>query len=234
MFASAAELLRSKLPDVSSCLVLDIRLLGVSGLDFQDAQKKNAPEALLNLAWPGYGARVMDLFIMISALGAMNGMIFTSARIYSEFGKDHRIFKALSHWSKRWKTPIRSLLIQGIICLAMIAGVWLIGKGDKSFDVAVELTAAVFWMFFCLTGIALILLRVQDPDTPRPFRVPGYPIVPLVFCGWCAYMVVGSVLYDAEKSLIGLGILVAGLPFYYLPKKLKERRPAHDLEPVSK
>jgi basic amino acid/polyamine antiporter, APA family len=204
------------------------------GLGVAGASNDNAAEALLNLAWPGYGARVMDLFILISALGAMNGMIFTSARIYAEFGKDHRIFKALSHWSKRWKTPIRALFIQGIICLAMIGGVWVMGGSDKSFDNAIKLTAAVFWMFFCLTGLALILLRVQDPDTPRPFRVPGYPVVPLVFCFWCAYMVVGTVLDDAEKSLIGLGILLAGLPLYFIPKKLKERKPQPDLQPMSK
>src|ERR1019366_2417080 len=77
-----------------------VNLAYLFGLGFAGAQQENAAEALLNLAWPGYGARAMDLFIMVSALGAMNGMIFTTARIYSEFGKDHRLFKVLSHWSK--------------------------------------------------------------------------------------------------------------------------------------
>jgi amino acid transporter len=79
----------------------------------------------------------MNVLIMISSLGAINGMIFTTARIYSEFGADHRIFKTMSHWSRRWKTPARALLIQGVICLAMIAGVWFAGGGDP-FDKTVS------------------------------------------------------------------------------------------------
>lgn len=215
-------------------IYLMVNLALLDGLGFEGAKDKRATEMLLELAWPTHGARIINVLIMISALGAINGMIFTTARIYSEFGKDHRLFKALSHWSKRWKTPARALLIQGGICLVMIAGVWWAEGGKQMFEAAVALTAAVFWMFFLLTGVALLVLRKQDPITPRPFRVPGYPLVPLIFCGWCAYMVIGTVLYDAEKSLIGLCILLAGLPFYYLPRKLKERQPAPELEPVSK
>jgi basic amino acid/polyamine antiporter, APA family len=117
---------------------------------------------------------------------------------------------------------MRALLIQGAICLGMIVTVWYVEGGKKSFAAAVDLTAAVFWLFFCLTGVSLLILRVRDPDLPRPFRVPGYPVVPLLFCGWCAYMVVGTLLYDALKSLIGLLVLAAGLPLYFIPKKLKE------------
>jgi amino acid transporter len=103
-----------------------------------------------------------------------------------------------------------------------------------AFEAAVTLTAAVFWMFFCLTGVALFVLRWKDPDTPRPFRVPGYPVVPLIFCGWCAYMVVGTVMYDPVKSMIGLMILAAGLPLYFLPQKLRRREAVEDLAPVGK
>jgi len=211
-----------------------VNLAYLFGLGFEGAKQPRTAEKLLDLTWPGYGSRVMDIFIMVSALGAMNGMIFTSARIYSEFGADHRIFKIMSQWSQRWKTPIRALVVQGLICLAMIVGVWWAEGGKKTFDAVVELTAAVFWMFFCLTGVALLVLRAKDPATPRPFRVPGYPLVPLIFCGWCAYMVIGTVFYDALKSLIGLGILCAGLPLYFIPKKLKERKTEQDLQPVSK
>ncbi len=102
-----------------------VNLAYLYGLGFEGAKKENAAEELLKLAWPSYGARAMNVLIMVSALGAINGMIFTTARIYSEFGRDHRIFKVLSHWSKHWKTPIRALVIQGAICLALIVGVWV-------------------------------------------------------------------------------------------------------------
>ena len=219
---------------IVTIIYLLVNLALLVGLDFEGAKDKQATEKLLELAWPTYGARVINVLIMISALGAINGMIFTTARIYSEFGKDHRLFKTMSHWSKRWKTPARALSIQGIICLLMIAGVWWAEGGKKTFEAAVELTAAVFWMFFCLTGVALLILRAKDPDTPRPFRVPGYPVLPLIFCCWCAYMVIGTVLYDPLKSLTGLGILCVGLPLYFIPPKLKERITEPDLQPMSK
>ena len=56
-----------------------------------------------DLAWPTFGARAMNVLILVSSLGAINGMIFTTARIYSTFGVDHRIFKTMSHWSRRWR-----------------------------------------------------------------------------------------------------------------------------------
>jgi amino acid transporter len=215
-----------------------INLAYLYGLGAEGATHKNIAENLLNLAWPGYGARFMDVLIMVSSLGAINGMIFTTARIYAEFGRDHRIFKLLSHWSKRMKTPVRALAVQCAVCLAIIAGIWWIGGGEDSFDRTVKLTVAVFWSFFCLTGIALIWLRERDAETPRPFRVPGYPVLPLIFCCWCAYIVVGTIVDDLKKgaieSLIGVGILFAGLPFYFLPQKMRQHQRVDDLQPVGK
>jgi basic amino acid/polyamine antiporter, APA family len=219
---------------IITIIYVAVNLAYLFGLDFEGARHQRAAVNLVKLISPEYGARVMDILIIISSLGAINGMIFTTSRICTEFGRDHRLFKVLSHWSRRLKTPVRALVAQGLICLALIGGAWWFGGGKDSFDAAVALTAAVFWMFFFLTGVSLFLLRKHDPETPRPFRVPGYPIVPLIFCGWCAYMVIGSVYYDAQKSLIGLCILAAGLPFYFIPRKLKERKPVEDLQPVSK
>lgn len=207
------------------------------GLGFEGAKDQHATRNLVELAWPNYGARAMNVLIMVSALGAINGMIFTTARIYSEFGVDHRIFKSMSHWSRRWKTPARALAVQGFICLVMIAAVWFAEGGDP-FNVTVKLTVAVFWTFFCLTGVSLIVLRESDPDTPRPFRVPGYPILPIIFAGWCAYIVVKTILEDFEKgnteSLIGVAILLLGLPFYFLPQRMKHKAAVEDLQAMTK
>jgi basic amino acid/polyamine antiporter, APA family len=219
---------------VVTVIYLMVNLAFLFALDFEGAKQERAAVNLVNLALPTYGARIMDVLIMVSSLGAINGMIFTTARISTAFGRDHRLFKTFSHWSKRTKTPVRALGVQGLICLFYIGGVWYLEGNKNAFDSAVAITAAVFWMFFLLTGVSLFLLRIYDPDAPRPFRVPGYPFVPLIFCGWCGYMVIGSVYYDAQNSLIGLGVLLAGLPFYFIPLKLKEKKPAKDLQPVGK
>src|SRR5262249_16218149 len=72
----------------------------------------------------------------------------------------------------------------------------------------INLTAGLFFFFFLLTGVALFVLRVKEPNVPRPFRVPLYPVLPIIFCASCAYMVVNS----PKESLYGMLVLLAGLP----------------------
>jgi amino acid transporter len=94
----------------------------------------------------------------------------------------------------------------------------------------IEMTAAAFSLFFLLTGLALFRLRVLDPLTQRPFRVPGYPVLPLLFCAWCAVLFMNSVLSSFWLSLLGLVLVVTGLPLYFLPKKLgKSSRPSQPI-----
>ena len=92
--------------------------------------------------------------------------------------------------------------MQGLISMAFVVGVFVIAvlpkigedgvDHEKAFDALLFVTAAIFWFLFFLTGVALMVLRHREPDTPRPFKTPAYPLLPLVFCGWCGYMVIGS------------------------------------------
>lgn len=195
------------------------------GLGFEGARSSRAPAAeILGLITGRFGARAMTVLVMISALGAINGMIFTSARIYAEMGADHRLFAFLSRWNERWGTPARSLVFQGVISSAMALGVGLAavvaGHDDprrwsnEGFDTMVDCTAAVFWLFFFLTASALVVLRFTDRNVERPFRVPGYPVVPLVFAAGCAFMVHSSFDYAPRLSRVGLGLIAAGVPVY--------------------
>jgi basic amino acid/polyamine antiporter, APA family len=202
------------------------------GLGFEGARSPTLAADLFALEWPGQGDRIMALLVSVSALGAVNGMIFTTARIYCEFGVDHRLFAPLSRWSRRWGTPVRALMVQGVICLAMTVGVWSAGRGFDTFDEMLYLTAAVFWGFFLLTGIALFMLRHLDPDVTRPFRVPAYPWLPLLFCAWCGYMMVEAIHYRPRESLAGLLILLAGTPFYFFKQKPRRQQPSPVLQPV--
>lgn len=206
-------------------------------LGFHGAQAETAPAEVLSLALGGYGDRAISLLIMVSALGAINGMIFTTARIYSEFGTDHRLFQPLSRWSRRWGTPVRALITQGALSMALLVGIsaWVYFdpklKISDGFEKMIEVTAAPFWLFFLLTGISLFVLRERDPDLARPFPVPLFPVVPSVFCLSSACMVYGAVHYKPLESLIGLGILVLGVAFYFLPKKIKRIRVPAPAEP---
>ena len=74
----------------------------------------------------------------------------------------------------------------------------------------VEFTAPVFWFFFLLTGIALFVLRFRAPHTARPFKVPMYPILPIIFVLTCAYLLYSSVIYAQSQNAVHVAFYVMG------------------------
>jgi amino acid transporter len=88
----------------------------------------------------------------------------------------------------------------------------------------VDYTAPVFWLFFLLGGISLFILRYREPQTPRSFRVPLYPFIPIMFCASCTYLLYSSLMYTGKGALVGVAVLVLGLPLFlmeYLRSKQK-------------
>jgi amino acid transporter len=185
---------------------------------------------------PG-GKTLISVIVMISALGAMNGLIFTGSRVYSSLGQEHRVFALLGRWHPTLKAPIWSLLIQAAITLLMIFLVGTkTGRDDiinktltslnikaipwdqyfGGFDTLFAGTAPVFWIFFLLTGLSMFVLRFKDPTIQRPFylTVPWYPLLPLIFCGMCVFGLYSALNYAKWVSLIGFIPLAVGVPLY--------------------
>jgi APA family basic amino acid/polyamine antiporter len=90
----------------------------------------------------------------------------------------------------------------------------------------VDYTAPVFWLFFLLTGLAFFELRRREPHIPRPFRVPLYPITPVIFCGTCTYLLYSSLAYTGVGAFVGVAVLVAGA----ILLAFQRERPAASLE----
>lgn len=192
------------------------------GLGFDKLRASQAAAAdLLAAPFGDVGARLMVIFVAVSALGAVNGQIFTGARIGYALGRDHPVMSRLGVWSPRFGTPAWALVLQAIITLALIAG---FGSRD-GFETLVKYTAAVFWFFFLLTGISLFVLRWKDRDLARPYSVVAYPLIPLLFCLSSAYMLYGSLSYAPVESLWGGAIVLSGLPLYWFSSRTaRERR----------
>jgi amino acid transporter len=208
----------------------------LNGLGFAAARNSKAIAAdVLQGPLGTAGAATMSVLVMISALGALNGLILTGARIYAAAGADFPAFGVLARWHSRWGTPVPSILAQMILTLllvllvgheagravltaAMKAGGFgtLAWEGHGGFDTLLKCTAPVFWIFFLLTGVSVFVLRAKDRDLPRPFPVPLYPLLPLVFCGMCGYMLYSAINYAGKLSLVGLVPLVAGFAVYLL------------------
>jgi amino acid transporter len=203
----------------------------VTALGWEAAQNSQEIAADVLRLLPGgygkYGETLMCVLVMISALGAINGLIFTSSRIYATLGADYSLFSWLARRHGRSGAPVASLLIQMLISLAMVIGVGLLSGNRNGFFVLLKCTAPVFWFFFLLTALSLFILRFRDPHRPRPFRVPAFPVLPLLFVATCGYMLWSGINYAGELGLIGGALVLAGLPFYFL-----SRRTAPAVEPI--
>ena len=97
--------------------------------------------------------------------------------------------------------------MQGALALLLVA---LGAFARDGFRTALEYTAPVFWLFFLLVGVSLFVLRARDRDVPRAFRVPLYPLLPLLFCATSAYLLYSSLAYTGIGALVGVTVLVAG------------------------
>jgi amino acid transporter len=89
----------------------------------------------------------------------------------------------------------------------------------------VEYTAPVFWAFLLLVGAALPILRLREPGRKLPFRVPFYPLTPLLFCAGCLYMLHASLAYTGSGALMGLAVVLAGLPLLLFRRRSEARAP---------
>jgi len=163
--------------------------------------------------FPEAAVRVIAVLICISALGAVNGLILTGARISYALGAGHPAFHLLGVWHPRLGTPVWSLVIQGAISLGIIL---LAG----SFLDTIIYTAPVVWLFLMGTGLSVFVLRRREPHLARPYRVSAYPLPPLIFSLSALFMFYSSATYALAKVpwglLVLLGVLLSGGLLYHL------------------
>ncbi len=188
--------------------------LGYKGLASSEAVASES----ISTVFPTVGSRLISALVCISALGAVNGLIFTGARISYALGADHRLFRALGHWDARTGTPVWALAVQGFIALCLILAFG--GYID-----AILYTAAAVYAFYLGTSLSVIVLRFREPDVERPYKVTGYPVTPLIFSAVCAFLIYSSLNYARAarpKSLAVLAVMLAvGILIYLLTSARK-------------
>ena len=218
--------------------------LGYSGI----CNSKAVAGDMFALPFGEPGRKAIAALVMISALGSVNGLLFTGMRLYGTFGADHKFFSWLSGKGDKPHVAYGALFAQAGFSLLLIVVVelgchWrqaiaavapylnlnLAPDFEKSGGIykLVTCTAPVFWIFFLLTGCSLFLLRIKEPDRERPYRVPLYPVLPLLFCGSCAFMLYRSGMYALEQepaeALIVAALMLIGIPFGILSGRATRR-----------
>ncbi|MFZ1082541.1 MAG: amino acid permease [Candidatus Kryptoniota bacterium] len=157
------------------------------------------------------GAALIAVAVMISAFGTVNATTMTTARVYFAMAKDRLFFKKISSVHPKYKTPHVSLIVQGIWASLLT----LTGTYDQLFTYVIFAS----WLFYALGTFGIFILRKKRPGAPRPYKTIGYPFVPLAFVIVAVWFVCNTIVTDPRDSLVGLGLVLFGLPAYLYWKK---------------
>jgi amino acid transporter len=153
------------------------------------------------------GANIISAIVCLAALTSINATIIAGARSNYALGRDWPVFGWLGHWDARTDAPRNSLYVQGAVALVLVVA----GAFTDQVKTMIEYTSPVFWFFFMMVGVGLFVLRARDPGTPRPFKVPLYPLTPLIFILTCAYLLYSSLAYVRGGAWAGVAVLAIGL-----------------------
>jgi len=205
---------------IITTIYLLINFAFVRGLGLASMADSEAVAAdLMRRAVGEPGAVFISLVVVVTTLCSTNATIFTGARTSYALGQDFSLFAFLGHWRTRGSTPAAALLVQGAIALLLV----LLGTITRNgFETMVDYTAPVFWFFFLLTGVSLFVLRRRDHEVIRPFRFPLYPLIPILFCAISAYMLQSSLAYTGVGALVGVAVLLAGVPLLVITRLMRD------------
>ena len=189
--------------------VVCILVLGPSGLA---ATKTPASDVMGNAMGPT-GARLIATGIAISTLGFLSQGMLTAPRVYFAMAEDGLFFRAVGKLSKTTHVPMVAIALQGL--LAIVITLW--GRYEQILNYVVS----VDFIFFGATALCLFVFRKRDDQNKRIVRVPGHPITTLLFVAACWLVVVNTVYKYPRNTVIGIALLLAGVPAFYFWRRLR-------------
>ncbi|PYO40529.1 MAG: amino acid transporter, partial [Gemmatimonadetes bacterium] len=188
-------------------LLANVSYVAALGAEGVGTSKRVAADALGRLFGTGWGS-VITIPILISILGAANGLTLTTPRVFYAMARDGLFFGKLAEVHPRFGTP----------AVAVIAGsAWaMVLAVSGTFEQLYTYVVLSSWIFFVLGAAALFLYRRRRPDAPRPFRTPGYPVTPALFILAAVAVVVNTLAAKPTQGAIELAILATGVPAYFI------------------
>lgn len=192
-------------------VLVNLAVFNILPADVIKASQKPVSDAAMKLLGKG-GAAFISAGIMISIFGALNGYLMSGARIPFAMGKDKllpysKFFGKVSNSG----TPVNSLIFE-----AALASVYVLtGSADKLTDLAIF----VLWIFFVMGVAGIFILRSKHNNLERPYKVPLYPIIPIIGIVGGVFILISTLITSPSNSFYGIGITLLGLPVYQLIKK---------------
>ena len=226
---------------LGTCLVIGLYLLAnvayLAALPFtaiQNAPSDRVASETANVIFPGAGATIMAVAIMVSTFGCNNGLILAGARAYYAMARDGLFFRRVGELNKN-HVPAWGLVIQGIWAAILVlprtvktdAGGNVTGYGNLYGNLLDYVISAAL-IFYILTILGLFLLRRKRPDVERPYKAFGYPIVPALYIVGATVILVVLFMYQTATTWPGLIIVLTGVPIYFLWRKSNAGAPSDD------
>jgi len=159
------------------------------------------------------GAAAVSIAAMISIFAALNGSILSGARVPYAMARDGLFFAAAGRVHPSYHSPSVSILLMSAWSAVLV----LSGRYEELF------TYVIFanWILYAMSTASVIVLRRKRPDLARPYRTPAYPVLPVLFVAGAMALVLSTLVKSPRESLLGLAVIVAGIPFYLRWKRRK-------------
>jgi basic amino acid/polyamine antiporter, APA family len=201
---------------VITALYLTANWALLRGLGAQGLAQSQAPAADLMARAFGENAGIaLAIAVAAAAITSINGTIIVGARTTFAAAKDRPTFAWLGRWDPSLGIPKNAIIGQGVVSIALV----VLGGVYDGFETLVDYTAPVYWIFLIASGISVMILRHKMPNRERPFKVPLYPILPILFTLSSIAMLISSLNYVKAGASFGLGVLGVGLVVSLLTKR---------------
>jgi len=174
----------------------------------QIAQSRLIAADTMQAIFGGIGAAAVSVVVMISTLGSLIAIILTSPRVFFAMAEDRLFFKSLARVHPRYHTPHVAIGLAAALGVAFVL--------TRTFEQLADTFVLSIWPFYGLAIAGLYRLRRLRPDLPRPYRVPGYPVVPAIFVAAVIYLVTNALVSDPVWTGATFSIVLAGIPVYYV------------------
>jgi APA family basic amino acid/polyamine antiporter len=172
---------------------------------------------MMDKIFGGWGASAVSIAAMISIFAALNGSILSGSRVPYAAAREGYFFEAVARVHPRYHTPGVSIIVLNLWAALLV----LSGKYDDLFNLVIFAS----WILYGMTAAAVLVLRRSRPDLIRPYRTVGYPFVPVLFILGASVLLITTAIERPRESLLGIGLIVLGLPFYFYWKKQLSRKP---------
>ena len=191
----------------------------------QNAPSDRVASETANVIFPGFGATVMAVAIMVSTFGCNNGLILAGARAYYAMARDGLFFRAAGELNEN-RVPAWGLVIQGIWAALLVLprtvttdATGTLAYGNLYGNLLDYVISAAL-IFYILTIIGIFVLRQKRPDVERPYKAFGYPVIPALYIVGASIILVVLFIYQTATTWPGLLIVLTGIPVYFIWRKV--------------